>query len=159
MFTQVYFHKTRFAFDHHIEGMLAEMLATGTPAASTFPAPSDAGSVSEYLEWDDWKVFGLLASGGGGEHGQMIRSRAPYRMAYWTPEVPGPQDLTKLGEIETALGPLVQYVGDASKSWYSTGVQDLQIVSDDDAQEWIADHHSDRRLENGAWAKCGVRDS
>ena len=54
MFTQVYFQHTRFAFDHHIAGMLAELLATSQssklpPPEPTFPAHNSDEGVAEHL--------------------------------------------------------------------------------------------------------------
>ena len=51
MFTQVYFHKTRVAYDIHLQKALAHMLPDGV-----FPAPDDGG-IDDYLEWDDWRVL------------------------------------------------------------------------------------------------------
>ena len=66
MFTQVYFHKTRVAFDIHLEEALKEMLPNGI-----FSPPKGSGLV-DYLQWDDWRVLGKLAEGNGGEHGVRI---------------------------------------------------------------------------------------
>lgn len=136
MFTQVYFQHTRFAFDHHIEGMLAQLLATSQspsllPPDPTFPAPVSEEGVSKYLDWDDWKVLGRLVAGEGGDHGQFIQTRTHHRMAYNTPEVPSQEDIDKLQKVSSALGTLVQFIGDASKTWYSFAEHDLQIVPDD----------------------------
>ena len=59
MFTQVYFHKTRVILDYHLEKALQEMLPNGC-----FPKPSDE-ELDNYLEWNDWRVLGLLARGKG----------------------------------------------------------------------------------------------
>ncbi len=71
MFTQVYFHKTRVAFDHHLYHALENILPD-----SQFPRPTGP-DLDRYLEWDDWKVLGLLADGRGGEHGQRIAAAQP----------------------------------------------------------------------------------
>jgi uncharacterized protein len=68
MFTQVYFHKTRVAYDHHLRRTLAELLG------GQFPRP-DAATLDEYLKWDDWRVLGLLADGRGGDHGRRLAER------------------------------------------------------------------------------------
>jgi HD superfamily phosphohydrolase len=81
MFTQVYFHKTRVAFDIHLRGSLREMLP-----GMQFPTPRGE-DLKEYLKWDDWRVLGNLADGGGGEHGQRLASRQHFRRVYATPEV------------------------------------------------------------------------
>lgn len=76
MFTQVYFHKTRVAYDVHLRGALEELLPN-----SRFPSPSNE-HLKEFLGWDDWRVLGLLASGNGGEHGARLASREHFRLAY-----------------------------------------------------------------------------
>ena len=75
--------------------------------------------------------MGRLVEGEGGEHAQFIKSRKHYRMVYSTPEVPSQEDINKLEQVCGALGSLVQFVGDASKSWYTFAEHDLQIVPDD----------------------------
>ena len=102
MFTQVYFHKTRVAFDHHLYHALASIL----PDAK-FPRP--AGSdLNRYLEWDDWRVSGLLGGGQGGEHAHRIAHRNHYREVYHTPEIPKPKDRAALECVRAALGDLLK---------------------------------------------------
>ncbi|MGD0771861.1 MAG: hypothetical protein ABSC05_03470 [Candidatus Solibacter sp.] len=60
MFTQVYFHKTRVAYDIHLRGALREMLPNGK-----FPKP-EGEDLKEFLKWDDWRVLGRLSEGEGG---------------------------------------------------------------------------------------------
>ena len=81
MFTQVYFHKTRVAFDIHLRGALKEMLPSGV-----FPKPAGK-DLESYLSWDDWRVLGSLADGAGGEHGARLAKRNQYKRVYATPEV------------------------------------------------------------------------
>jgi HD superfamily phosphohydrolase len=81
MFTQVYFHKTRVAYDVHLRGALEELLPN-----RQFPSPNGE-HLKQFLTWDDWKVLGLLANGQGGEHGARLASRDHYRLAYGSPEI------------------------------------------------------------------------
>jgi uncharacterized protein len=78
MFAQVYFHKTRVAFDHHLHGALQAMLIGGT-----FPRPVGR-ELEDFLRWDDWRVLGALAAGDGGEHGRRLAQRDHFREAYHT---------------------------------------------------------------------------
>jgi HD superfamily phosphohydrolase len=112
MFTQVYFHKTRVAFDHHLKHALAAMLPGGQ-----FPPPAPE-QLREYLAWDDWRVLGMLADGGGGEHGGRIAQRAHFREIYHTPESPNAEDLAELARVREGLGGLLQAEESAGKSWY-----------------------------------------
>ncbi|HEY7311202.1 MAG TPA: HD domain-containing protein [Gemmataceae bacterium] len=126
MFTQVYFHKTRVAFDHHLRGALAELLPGGV-----FPRPIKE-ELDAYLAWDDWKVLGKLAAGEGGDHGRRLASRDHFREVYHTPEVPMPADLDHLEKVRDQLGQLVRAEERAEKSWYKVGNADIAVVSDDD---------------------------
>jgi len=124
MFTQVYFHKTRVAYDIHLREALKTMLPSGV-----FPRPLDA-ELDEYLDWDDWRVLGLLAAGKGGEHGQRIADRNHFREVYHTPEVASRDDLETLQRVKDALGNLVAAEESASRSWYKTGDADIPVISD-----------------------------
>jgi HD superfamily phosphohydrolase len=124
MFTQVYFHKTRVAYDLHLRGALKEMLPKGH-----FPKPVD-GELQEFLKWDDWKVLGLLSQEEGGEHGMRLRTRDHYRPVFHTPEVSDDQDLKQLEAIKTKLGSLLVAEEPATKSWYKTGPTDIPVVDD-----------------------------
>jgi HD superfamily phosphohydrolase len=124
MFTQVYFHKTRVAFDHHLRRALAEMLPGGK-----FPKP-EGPDLDEFLRWDDWRVLGLLAEGKGGEHGRRLAERDHFREVFHTPETPTTDDLAKLDLVREALGPLIQAEESAGKSWYKVGTADITVVSD-----------------------------
>jgi len=121
MFNQVYFHKTRVVLDRHFQHALAEILPYGK-----FPEPTPEG-IREYVNWDDWRVLGHLADGGGGEHGARLKSRNFYRQVWETPEFPSVEDEAQLKEIETRLGGLVVARIEASKSWYKLGATDLLI--------------------------------
>jgi HD superfamily phosphohydrolase len=123
MFTQVYFHKTRVAFDHHLRHALAEMLPEGL-----FPGP-EGNELDEYLRWDDWKVFGLLTEGRGGEHGERLAQRNHYREVHHTPEVPKRRDLRELERVRSKLGSLLTAEENAEKSWYKVGKEDIPVLS------------------------------
>ncbi len=124
MFTQVYFHKTRVAYDHHLRHALEALLPGGM-----FPAP-EPDKLNDYIAWDDWKVLGLLADGQGGEHGQRLCRRNHYREIYHTPECPDDADLRELADVEQELKEYVVAREEAGKSWYKLDHTDIPIVSD-----------------------------
>ncbi len=129
MFTQVYFHKTRVAYDHHIRGALKAVLPTGT-----FPLPT-AETIGEYLGWNDWRVLGLLADdANGGEHGDRLRRRDHYREVYHTPENPTDGDLSTLKLIRRDLGDLVVTVESSKTSTYKLEASDLSVVTEDEVR-------------------------
>lgn len=126
MFTQVYFHKTRVAYDIHIREAMKEILPGGH-----FPKPEE---LDEFLKWDDWRVLGLLASGAGGEHGARLSERNHYRVVFQTNEVQTTQDRAKLVRAREALGDLLAGEMPAGKSWYKTGDTDISVYREQDGQ-------------------------
>lgn len=124
MFTQVYFHKTRVAFDHHLQRALAEMLPDGV-----FPSP-EVEDLDHYLEWNDWRVLGRLAKGEGGEHGQRLATRNHYREVAHTHDTPIVADLQKLDRWRKALGSLLAAEERAESSWYKIGSADIPVASE-----------------------------
>ncbi len=121
MFTQVYFHKTRVAFDLHLRHALGQILPGGL-----FPKP-EGSDLKEYLRWDDWKVLGLLSEDKAGEHGERLARRKHYREVYHTPEVPRPRDLKELERVRHKLGSLLAAEENAEKSWYKVGQEDIPV--------------------------------
>lgn len=96
MFTQVYFHRVRRAYDHHLGQALRGSLPGGQ-----YP---DATNLDEYLEWDDVRVLVELrrSSGDGspsGDHARRILERDHYRDAYHTHEHPSSAQLRRWGEL------------------------------------------------------------
>lgn len=136
MFSQVYFHKTRVAYNHHYQKALEEILPNGH-----FPSPSGA-DLSDYLEWDDWKVLGALKDGKGGEHGQRLLDRNHYRMVYHTPETPTLDDLERLDKVRAALNDRLKTEMPASASWYKTGPRDIDVVDESDGRIRPLSHYS-----------------
>ncbi len=122
MFTQVYFHKTRVIYDHHLQGALAQLLPGGL-----FPAP-EGNDLDEYLRWDDWRVLGLLQDGAGGEHGGRLAQRDHFREVTHTSETPSADEQDRLDKWRKALGDLLAAEMPAEKSWYKLGPADIQIV-------------------------------
>lgn len=132
MFTQVYFHKTRVAYDHHVARTMANLLQSAPPEQGgspdgRFPPPSDETSLRRYLGWTDWRVLGLLEAGAGGEHGEILRRRRHHRLVFKTPEVPADEDEDTLERIIDGLGDRLVHVGRPETSWYKeTG--EIQIA-------------------------------
>ncbi len=125
MFTQVYFHKTRVAYDIHLLHALKEILPGGV-----FPKP-EGTALNEFVKSDDWRVLGLLASGDGGEHGKRLASRDHYRMIYQTAEVQTDEEKENLKKVRDSLGSLVVAEMPAAKSWYKTDDTDVPVLQDE----------------------------
>jgi uncharacterized protein len=124
MFTQVYFHKTRVAFDHHLHNALHDLLP-----GHVFPPPTPEGLL-EFLEWDDWRVLGALARGEAGEHGRRLRDRDHFREVYHTPETPTATNLEELERVKAKLGDMIRAEARAEKSWYKLGNPDIPVIGD-----------------------------
>jgi hypothetical protein len=124
MFTQVYFHRTRRAYDKHLVGVMRTLLAE---TEGLFPPPSDSEKLQYYIEWDDWRVFGHLANCRGGSDGRAILGRSHDRCVFETPERPEDSDLHFLENIRNRLGDDVSFVDQTEKSWYAQGDSDIWI--------------------------------
>ncbi len=120
MFTQVYFHKTRVAYDHHISEAMKSLLS------GTYPEPT---RIQEFLEWDDWRALGLIASGKAGEHGERIRQRNHYRLVFSAEATE--EDSRLYQEVRQRLGDLVAHEEPASKSWYASEGTEIPIKMSD----------------------------
>lgn len=137
MFTQVYFHKTRVAYDHHFHEAMGSILG-GQP----FPPPTAAG-IEEYLAWNDWRVLGRLADGKGGEHGHRLCDRDHYRQVYHTPEMALDADHILLTVIENSLGTLVAANKSSKTSTYKLQAADISVLSADGGGRVMPlSHHS-----------------
>ncbi len=112
VFTQIYFHRTTAIFEHHMREALRGMLPGGA-----FPAP-EGTELDRFLDWDDWRVYGVLAASADGVS-ERIRHRRSHAEAYSTPEAPDDADLRRLDEARDVLGSLlsVELVAHQS-SWY-----------------------------------------
>jgi uncharacterized protein len=126
MHKQVYFHKTRIAFDIHLKHAMQSLLPDGK-----YPIPSGDG-LRDYLRWDDWRVLGMLAEGKGGEHGDRMLNRKHYRLVYQTLE--NPKDLEELERsaaelkaVKDALGHLLAEYKTYRNNWYRPEAGDIPV--------------------------------
>lgn len=103
MYTQVYFHKTRLAYNYHIQEALKFVLKKET-GKDTFPEPKSQQELEEFLLWDDyyaWIKFREYKE--QCPHCAAIVDRNHFRLVYSTPEIPDDPDLKIIEEIETKL--------------------------------------------------------
>jgi HD superfamily phosphohydrolase len=125
MFNQVYYHKTRVVLDHHVHHALADMLQPAGLPKPDVPGPDG------YLSWDDWRVLGRIADGGGGEHGRRLRERDLYREIQHGPPYPSGRDDRRLERWRKALGELLAAELPSNRSWYKVDDTDIAVVSED----------------------------
>ena len=133
MFTQVYFQHTRRAYDHHLAVAIKSLLSevqkdTELETKDAFPPPTSREHVENYLEWNDWRVLGLVNDGNGGGDGRILRERAHHRRVFETPEVPSRDDLELAEFVWSELGVDDAFVDKAESSWYKFDVTDIPIL-------------------------------
>jgi len=143
MFTQVYFHHTRRAYDYHTSKLLKVLLMEEQKNNSSikpenkdkFPPPDSVENLNNYIQWDDWKVQGLIAAGHGGEFAEIVKQRNHYRRVYWTKEVPSQEELEYIKEIGQNLekAKIPGFTDNATKSWYKLGQEDIAVCSEEGA--------------------------
>ena len=126
MFTQMYFHRTRRAYDRHFSEALKSLL--GEQKLKAFPAPNTVENVKAYLQWTDWRVLGMLDEGRGGEHGAVLRTRTHYRSIYETPETPLDEDFDFLVAVRESLGKRIGFIDTAASSWYKFDLAEIAVL-------------------------------
>lgn len=133
MFTQVYFQRTRRAYDQHSVEAIKHLLydhqkQSNLANKNAFPPPTCKVHVDDYLKWDDWRVFGLINEGKAGHHGSILMERKHHRAVFETPEIPSAADQELAQEIQEALGDDVGFVDCASNSWYKFDSADVPLL-------------------------------
>lgn len=131
MFTQVYFHKTRRAFDYHLKSALKNVLDGGK-----FPGASSS-CLEVFMELDDYAMWDRFRSFRRDDpHCSAIMNRDHVREVYSTPEVPNPEDETDLQAKKVLLEQAeVDFYEDRSeKLWYElidskNGDKEIMVIA------------------------------
>lgn len=129
MFSQVYFHKTRRAYDHHIENAIKAILLKNE-GSGLFPLPDNRENLIKYIDYDDWKIYGLIKEGMGGDDGQIILERVHDKCVHETSEVPDESELKRFEEVWNEFKDEISFDDSPEKSWYKTGKEDILILCD-----------------------------
>ena len=118
MFSQVYFHKTRQAYDGHISRAAKVILETVYPEYGGYYPPLE--QLDAYANFDDWLMCGFIKDGKGGLHGERIIHRNHYRHIYETSMSPTPHEIEVMQQKKNALDQAGEeyFVGVAKTSWY-----------------------------------------
>jgi len=163
MFTQVYFHHTRRAYDHHVAAAIKSLLVkeqknSDLERKDLFPPPTTKKNIEAFLGWDDWTVLGRIKEGAGGEHGRILLERRHHRCIFETPEVPQPDDIERMKKVQEALesqmnvffvrklsghNPLYDqaaycFLDEAESSWYKFEKEDVRIYWKEEQGEKLA---------------------
>lgn len=129
MFTQVYFHRTRRVYDHHLARAMRALLRKKFDGKrETFLPPTTPENIEDYISWDDWRVLGLLSQGEGGKDGDVLKERKHHRCVFDTSEVPSETDLDQSEKVLKQLSELQPFVDEPTTSWYSGGESDIMIA-------------------------------
>ncbi len=95
MFTQVYFHKTRRAYDYHLKEALGKILEDGK-----LPPPRE---IDEFLSLDDMGILQGAKSHTGDFNCKALLNRGHVKVAFATPETPTEKDEQKLEDAKKRL--------------------------------------------------------
>ena len=155
MFTQVYFHKTRRAYDYHITEALKFLLETESKregqmiADAHFPPPTTVEHLNAYLSWDDWRVLGCLHRDEAGEHGAIIKNREHHRMVFETSENPNEHEQKQTQAVLKGLSEFAPLYDAATTSWYKFEQQDIPLVIRSGGEERVENLSSHSSLVRG----------
>jgi HD superfamily phosphohydrolase len=129
MFTQVYFHPVRKAYDHHAAECVRLLLETKRTGETRLPDPREKAGRRRFLDLDDWSVLQFVKRRRAGRHGEAILSHRHDRCVHQTPEVPRKKDLDEFADLEGVLQSkgFEVWSGDAEKEWYTLGKTEIQI--------------------------------
>lgn len=145
MHKQVYFHKTRLAFDHHLEKAVEEILLADQKfktGSACFPGPGSAEELRRFLKWDDHRVMELLNTGQGGDHGERLMKRNHFRLVCEVDESGATVDELKASamrndRIVSGLGTMVKHVAQPKTLWYKAEPASELVLVDDDGKSQI----------------------
>lgn len=129
MFTQVYFHKTRKAYDYHLKEASKQVLNNGT-----FPDPEN---IEEFLKYDDNKMLYLFRLKIDDPNCYSILNRNHIRVIYETPEIPNEKDEKEKENNKKLLmdSEIWFYEDKADALWYKLkgsdeGTDEISIIYD-----------------------------
>jgi hypothetical protein len=124
MFCQVYFHKTRRAYDHMLRQAIRD-------TKITIPKPSE---IEEFLKLDDYAIWNLIIKNSKESYWcNSILQRNHLRTVYETKEIPTSEDIEELQKREEKLkSNEIWYFKDETKdSWYGTNQgKEIMIIDD-----------------------------
>lgn len=118
IFTQVYFHKTRRAYDFHIKEAMKKVLDN-----SKLPPPKD---IDKFIDLDDYTIYALFRENDTDLNCNSILNRNHIRVVHQTPETPTESDEVENNKIKDKLMDkgIWFYEDKAFKLWYKLNVDD-----------------------------------
>jgi uncharacterized protein len=135
MFTQVYFHRVRRAYDFHLGAALRSEIGT-------YP---DIDELEEYLGWDDIRVYQLLRdrageASEGAKHANRILKRDHYRVAFQTVEHPRTAEVRRwktqlVPQVEARFGNQIAFdYAEKAPHSFDRNIRDFPVVKHASAQ-------------------------
>lgn len=132
MFTQVYFHKTRRAYDYHLKETMREVLKN-----NKLPTPKE---IDKYLKLDDIIIWSrMLRKKKVNRDCSSIIHRNHIREIHYTPETPSADDEKEVDRVKRKLKSrnIWFYEDKAEHSWYKLDTDDkedkeIMIICDPD---------------------------
>jgi HD superfamily phosphohydrolase len=126
MFSQVYFHRVRRIYDHHICCAAKEILQQ-LGFSGVYPEPS---KIESYIDFDDWKINAALKENLGGKHGDLIMKRQHYKCvaAIDNPDLEAIDQMEAMASKYQDQGIDYYFDKDVSTKWYRDTVgEDILI--------------------------------
>jgi len=124
MFSQVYFHPVRRSFDYHIGEAIKKVLQHTGCKEGLFPKPTPVNNLKKYLDYDDWKIYGALKNNKGGDHGDIILRREPFKCKKEWDHAPNEDELSQAKEAIDIYGGHIDT--GAKTKWYKLD-KDIKI--------------------------------
>ena len=130
MFTQVYFHAARIAYDHHAAECLRSRLATKKQSIAALPTPDSKAGRKRFLELDDWSMASFIKRKKDYPDCDAILYHRHDRCVHRTREVPTADDIERSRDILDRLKAkdIDAWLADSEKSWYKVGRTEVQIA-------------------------------
>lgn len=118
LFTQVYFHKTRRAYDYHLKEAMKTVLKYGK-------LPS-LDNIDEFIGLDDFTVWELFKKNSVNYNCKSVLDRKHNKVVYYTPETPDELDEIKKENVKKKLDEngIWYYEDKAENLWYKLNGDD-----------------------------------
>ena len=149
MFTQVYYHKTRRAYDYMLKEALKETI-------ESYPLPTE---IDKFIKYDDYVMRNLMKE--KSKWFKKIINRKHIRMVAQTKETPVKEEIHRIENYKKKLrDERIWYWEDApdeAKSWYMLDSSEEIIIIGDDKKIYPLSHYSVivKSLQN-QFARCRI---
>lgn len=132
MFTQVYFHQVRKAFDNHAAACLGQLLTSMPALGSKLPHTSTPEGRKAFLRLDDWAAHEYIRGHATDRHCDAVLTHRHDRCVHKTTEVAVPSELEDHNRLLARIQSvgIEAWAGDADKEWYKVNASEIRIGRD-----------------------------